>query len=77
MRLGKGFLTQDDFTRAFERIHTKLKPEAIEASFKYADGDWELFSFILLLLRRQLDVDGDGRVSYRDFDFMMNYAAEE
>jgi hypothetical protein len=26
---------------------------------------------------RQLDVDGDGRVSYRDFDFMMNYAADE
>ncbi|CAF0741070.1 unnamed protein product [Adineta steineri] len=26
---------------------------------------------------KQLDVDGDGRISYRDFDFMMNYVAEE
>ncbi|CAF3398510.1 unnamed protein product [Rotaria socialis] len=26
---------------------------------------------------KQLDVDGDGRVSYRDFDFMMNYVADE
>lgn len=26
---------------------------------------------------RQLDVDGDGRISYRDFDFMMNYVADE
>jgi hypothetical protein len=26
---------------------------------------------------RQLDVDGDGRVSYRDFDFMMNYLSDE
>ena len=26
---------------------------------------------------RQLDADGDGRVSYRDFDFMMNYAYDE
>ncbi len=28
-------------------------------------------------LFRQLDVDGDGRVSYRDFDFMMNYVTDE
>jgi hypothetical protein len=33
--------------------------------------------FILVIVLRQLDADGDGRVSYRDFDFMMNYAAEE
>ena len=26
---------------------------------------------------RQLDVDGDGRVSYRDFDSMMNYIVDE
>jgi len=32
---------------------------------------------ILISIFRQLDADGDGRVSYRDFDFMMNYVADE
>ena len=32
--LGKGFLTQEDFVRAFERVNIKLKAENIEAAFK-------------------------------------------
>ncbi|CAF1270456.1 unnamed protein product [Rotaria sordida] len=58
-RTCKGFLTKEDFIRAFERINIKLKTETIDSAFK------------------QLDVDGDGRVSYRDFDSMMNYVADE
>jgi len=58
-RTCKGFLTKDDFVRAFERVNIKLSADTIEAAF------------------RQLDADGDGRVSYRDFDFMMNYVADE
>jgi hypothetical protein len=32
---GKGFLTKDDFIRAFEHVHMTLKPETIENAFKY------------------------------------------
>lgn len=77
--LGKGFLNKDDFIRAFERINVKLNPETINAAFKY--DSWFNSVFInkrsLLIHFRQLDVDGDGRVSYRDFDFMMNYVVDE
>ena len=78
VHLGKGFLNKDDFIRAFERTNVKLKTETIDSAFKYVSFFLGYFVRVCFYFDfRQLDVDGDGRVSYRDFDSMMNYVVDE
>jgi hypothetical protein len=33
--------------------------------------------FNIIICSREIDRDGDGRVSYKDFEFMMKYSSDE
>ena len=41
-------------------------------AFVACNGKWPV-NMSLFLFFRELDRDGDGRVSYKDFDFMMKF----
>ncbi|XP_028742458.1 EF-hand calcium-binding domain-containing protein 11 [Peromyscus leucopus] len=51
----RGFLTLEDFNRAFSRVAPKLPARTVLEVFREADRD------------------SDGHVSFRDFEYAMNY----
>ncbi|XP_005343503.1 EF-hand calcium-binding domain-containing protein 11 [Microtus ochrogaster] len=51
----RGFLTLEDFKRAFSRVAPKLPARTVLEVF------------------READQDSDGHVSFRDFEYAMNY----
>ncbi|XP_045361666.1 EF-hand calcium-binding domain-containing protein 11 isoform X5 [Camelus bactrianus] len=51
----RGYLTLEDFTKAFRQVAPKL-PERI-----------------ILEVFREVDQDSDGHVSFKDFEYAMNY----
>ncbi|XP_029424494.1 EF-hand calcium-binding domain-containing protein 11 isoform X7 [Nannospalax galili] len=51
----RGFLTLEDFKRAFSRVAPKLPERTVLEVF------------------READQDSDGHVSFRDFEYAMNY----
>ncbi|XP_037688016.1 EF-hand calcium-binding domain-containing protein 11 isoform X2 [Choloepus didactylus] len=55
----RGFLTLEDFKKAFRQVAPKL-PERI-----------------ILEVFREVDQDSDGHVSFKDFEYAMNYGQKE
>jgi Ca2+-binding EF-hand superfamily protein len=74
----KGFLTIDDLQKQFELIAPHIVQHTIVADiFRYEilNSEKGIFpSFISnFWFYRELDRDGDGRVSYKDFEIAMQY----
>ncbi|CAO2587116.1 EF-hand calcium-binding domain-containing protein 11 [Lemmus lemmus] len=55
----RGFLTLEDFQRAFSRVAARLPARTVLEVF------------------READQDSDGHVSFRDFEYAMNYGQAE
>ncbi|XP_068942084.1 EF-hand calcium-binding domain-containing protein 11 isoform X8 [Petaurus breviceps papuanus] len=55
----RGFLTLEDFKKAFKQVAPKLPERIVLEAF------------------REVDQDSDGHVSFKDFEYAMNYGQNE
>uniref|UniRef100_A0A803J684 EF-hand calcium binding domain 11 n=1 Tax=Xenopus tropicalis TaxID=8364 RepID=A0A803J684_XENTR len=55
----RGFLTLEDFKRAFRQVAPHLSERTVVEAF------------------REVDQDSDGLVSYKDFEFVLNYGEDD
>ncbi|XP_074091631.1 EF-hand calcium-binding domain-containing protein 11 isoform X1 [Macrotis lagotis] len=55
----RGFLTLEDFKKAFQQVAPKLPERIVLEAF------------------REVDQDSDGHVSFKDFEYAMNYGQNE
>nr|XP_054096247.1 EF-hand calcium-binding domain-containing protein 11 isoform X4 [Callithrix jacchus] len=70
----RGFLTLEDFKKAFRQVAPKLPERTVLEVFSSLDV---LLHVFLSSVIREVDRDSDGHVSFRDFEYAMNYGQKE
>ncbi|XP_022361252.1 EF-hand calcium-binding domain-containing protein 11 isoform X1 [Enhydra lutris kenyoni] len=76
-----GYLTLEDFKEAFKQVAPKLSERTVLDAFSFSEngaGDHQPShpcSFVSF--SREVDQDSDGLVSFRDFEYAMNYGQNE